>query len=94
MALFSFSFAIKKVPWGGKSNPEVIDGVLKGERLPKPESCPDELYATMMKCWQPNPDDRPSFGELLTELLAFAKTSQKTDTPPASPASDDTPQEK
>jgi len=71
-------------PWGDKSNAEVIDAVLKKERLPKPEGCPNELYEIMMKCWRHNPDERPSFGELLTEFLNFVKatTPEKQDLTP------------
>jgi hypothetical protein len=64
------------VPWIGKSNSEVVEDVLAGQRLPKPKDCPDELYELMLKCWRTDPDDRPSFRELVNHLLNFAKKIQ------------------
>ena len=33
--------------------------------MPKPDTvdsiCSDEYYETMLKCWQDNPNERPSF---------------------------------
>jgi hypothetical protein len=53
---------------------DVADLVLKGERLRRPDNCPDELYDLMLKCWKRNPEDRPTFREVLDELLVFTKT--------------------
>jgi serine/threonine protein kinase len=64
------------VPWIDKTNLEVSDLILKGHRLPKPENCPQQLYDIMLKCWRNDPDDRPSFHEVLTDLIAFSKTIQ------------------
>ena len=43
---------------------EVARAVRAGERLPKPDNCPDELYAIMTKCWCERPQDRPSMPEI------------------------------
>jgi len=48
--------------------------VKNGERLPQPVNCPDELYQLMMKCWKENPEERPTFRQLLSDLLHFSKT--------------------
>ncbi|VVC93323.1 unnamed protein product [Leptidea sinapis] len=43
----------------------VIQLVESGERLPRPDNCPDEIYQVMLDCWAYTPDTRPSFGKLL-----------------------------
>ena len=54
--------------------------VRAGERLPKPDNCPDELYAIMTKCWCERPQDRPSMPEihamLQTVFAEMFKTSE------------------
>ncbi|XP_072045011.1 tyrosine-protein kinase receptor Tie-1-like [Amphiura filiformis] len=47
----------------------------EGYRMPKPDNCEQEMYDLMLKCWQENPDDRPSFQEILDILLHM--TSQE-----------------
>ncbi|NXC49350.1 RON protein, partial [Penelope pileata] len=42
--------------------------LLRGRRLPQPQPCPDTLYAVMLSCWAPTPEERPSFSELVCEL--------------------------
>jgi len=33
-------------------------------RLQQPECCPDDWYQLMLRCWAPDPTDRPKFSEL------------------------------
>ncbi|OQV12843.1 Tyrosine-protein kinase Mer [Hypsibius exemplaris] len=40
----------------------------RGGRLPRPSSCPVELYSLMNRCWSASPDNRPSFDKLCTDL--------------------------
>ncbi|XP_078270810.1 macrophage-stimulating protein receptor [Rhinoraja longicauda] len=42
--------------------------LLKGRRLPQPEYCPDELFHVMLHCWDPKPELRPIFTELIYEI--------------------------
>ncbi|XP_043934870.1 macrophage-stimulating protein receptor [Protopterus annectens] len=42
--------------------------LLKGRRLPQPEFCPDPLYNTMLHCWAPQPEMRPTFTKLIPEI--------------------------
>ncbi|XP_055504026.1 macrophage-stimulating protein receptor [Leucoraja erinacea] len=42
--------------------------LLKGRRLPQPEYCPDELFDVILHCWDPKPELRPTFTELIYEI--------------------------
>ncbi|AWP16749.1 Non-specific protein-tyrosine kinase isoform 2 [Scophthalmus maximus] len=57
-----------RIPYPGMSNPEVIQNLERGYRMPKPENCPEGLYQVMGMCWKENQDDRPTF-EYLRGLL-------------------------
>ncbi|XP_038060205.1 hemicentin-1-like [Patiria miniata] len=39
-----------------------------GYRMPKPSSCNDKSYALMRKCWEEDPNNRPSFSDLVSVL--------------------------
>ena len=47
---------------------EVAQAVMAGERLPKPDQCPDQVYAIMRSCWQPKPKDRPVMTDIHSQL--------------------------
>ncbi|XP_043938413.1 tyrosine-protein kinase Lck [Protopterus annectens] len=60
-----------RIPYPGMTNPEVIQNLERGYRMPIPENCPEELYDVMMRCWCENPDDRPTFEFLQSVLEDF-----------------------
>lgn len=45
----------------------------EGERLPKPEDCPQDIYNVMLQCWAQKPDDRPTFVSLREFLLEVGR---------------------
>ncbi|XP_075795676.1 LOW QUALITY PROTEIN: macrophage-stimulating protein receptor [Pelodiscus sinensis] len=47
---------------------DIAQFLLSGRRLPQPEYCPDTLYAVMLSCWAPSPEERPPFSALTREL--------------------------
>ena len=54
------------LPYKGKSNLQVWVEVAAGYRLPRPESCPQTVYAMMTRCWAEDPHERPTFTALRT----------------------------
>lgn len=55
----------------GMTNPEVIQNLERGYRMPQPDNCPEELYELMKKCWKERPEDRPTFEYMKSVLEDF-----------------------
>ncbi|KAJ9583818.1 hypothetical protein L9F63_021821, partial [Diploptera punctata] len=66
-------------PYPAMTNLEVLHYVRNGGRLGQPNNCPEELYQLMLKCWNYNPEIRPTFKYCL-EVLEELK-SKSTDIP-------------
>uniref|UniRef100_A0A8C5CQR7 Activated CDC42 kinase 1 n=1 Tax=Gadus morhua TaxID=8049 RepID=A0A8C5CQR7_GADMO len=63
-------------PWLGLNGSQILHKVDKeGERLPRPEDCPPDIYQVMRRCWAQTPEDRPSF----LALREFLQESMPTD---------------
>ncbi|XP_040192976.1 tyrosine-protein kinase Lck [Rana temporaria] len=60
-----------RIPYPGMTNPEVIDYLERGYRMPQPENCPKELYELMLRCWNDHPEERPTFEFLRSYLEDF-----------------------
>ncbi|XP_044795633.1 tyrosine-protein kinase Blk isoform X1 [Bubalus kerabau] len=61
-----------RVPYPGMSNPEVIRNLERGYRMPRPDSCPPELYnGIIAECWRSRPEERPTFEFLQSVLEDF-----------------------
>ncbi|CAH4031310.1 unnamed protein product [Pieris brassicae] len=58
-------FSYGNQPYGDMRGTEVIQLVESGERLSRPENCPDEIYQVMLDCWAYTPDLRPTFSKLV-----------------------------
>ncbi|CAL1528120.1 unnamed protein product [Lymnaea stagnalis] len=68
-----------KVPYPGMQGHEVLRMIERGERMTMPANppmpIPKQYYELMLKCWNQNPDDRPTF-----ESLHFLFDSYTTST--------------
>ncbi|XP_062504451.1 uncharacterized protein LOC134181228 [Corticium candelabrum] len=81
---------LAQVPYPGRQNQDVIALLRSGQRLERPENCPEEIYEIMSQCWDVYPESRPSFTsivELLEEFLSeamnyFDPTTPKLVEPP------------
>ncbi|XP_065657698.1 uncharacterized protein LOC136082409 [Hydra vulgaris] len=73
------------VSYGGKPYQGMIGSVViakleSGYRLQKPDNCSDVVYTLMLKCWETNPDDRPSFmeiGIILSQYIQNERVNKK-----------------
>lgn len=52
----------------GMTNQETIQQITRGYRLPRPSTCPSEIYLVMLECWKGNAEDRPTFFALREKL--------------------------
>ncbi|RUS85750.1 hypothetical protein EGW08_006464, partial [Elysia chlorotica] len=55
-------------PYPGIPAERLFPLLTTGYRMDRPEECPDELYAIMQKCWKSEPEQRPTFAELVRFL--------------------------
>ncbi|CAG9539126.1 unnamed protein product [Cercopithifilaria johnstoni] len=72
--VFSYSILLWEIfsdgeePYKGMTSIEVKRMISCGERLKKPEGCPDFMYHLMEKCWNQNPDNRCTMSEVVKQL--------------------------
>lgn len=76
----------RKKPWSGvfENEDELVNAVCdEGERPEIPADCPKQLAALIKRCWAEEPDDRPSFQEIIDQqvfdkiLVEHAITDEK-----------------
>uniref|UniRef100_A0A672Q2Z1 Activated CDC42 kinase 1 n=1 Tax=Sinocyclocheilus grahami TaxID=75366 RepID=A0A672Q2Z1_SINGR len=71
-------FTYGQEPWLGLNGSQILHKIDKeGDRLPKPEDCPQDIYNVMMQCWAQKPDDRPTFVALREFLLETMPTDMR-----------------
>ncbi|XP_071964164.1 fibroblast growth factor receptor homolog 1-like [Antedon mediterranea] len=46
----------------------LVEFLESGRRMKQPVGCPDSVYSIMMKCWNTNPNKRPTFTQLVAEF--------------------------
>ncbi|KAK3547581.1 hypothetical protein QTP86_025479 [Hemibagrus guttatus] len=56
------------IPYSGVSNKDVLKEIKRGYRMPAPSQCPPFIYEIMQSCWSKQPEDRPNFKRLKSEL--------------------------
>uniref|UniRef100_A0A4W4ER22 Activated CDC42 kinase 1 n=1 Tax=Electrophorus electricus TaxID=8005 RepID=A0A4W4ER22_ELEEL len=65
-------------PWLGLNGSQILHKIDKeGERLAKPEDCPQDVYNVMLQCWAQKPDDRPTFLALREFLVETMPTDMR-----------------
>lgn len=66
-------FSFGKQPYSGKTGLDVIIAIDRGERLEKPEHCPESIYKIMQQCWAYDSNDRPTFSKLLLVFSTYTE---------------------
>lgn len=67
-------FSLGQTPYPGMAVNEVFYNRLKdGYRMEKPTLCPNSVYSIMLKCWDGNPEKRPSFTKLVEEFETYVE---------------------
>jgi len=61
-------FTIGGSPYPRMNGKRIANLLQEGYRMPKPQHVDDKLYEIMLKCWQNDPDVRPTFSDLKTQL--------------------------
>jgi serine/threonine protein kinase len=58
-------------PWRELKEDEVVrQKVIRGERLPQPPRCSDNIWSIVLTCMSQKPEDRPKFSDLAKRLLS------------------------
>lgn len=69
-------------PYSGMHNREVVEQVSIGYRIPCPKTCPDQIYYDVqLRCWDKEPEKRPTFDHLYSYFDDFYVASQPNYTP-------------
>ena len=64
----------KYQPYKELDDQEVIQNAIRGvsrQQLPKPKGCSQNIYETMLRCWEYVPDERADFEEIFSTLSAI-----------------------
>ncbi|XP_051970710.1 activated CDC42 kinase 1-like [Xyrauchen texanus] len=65
-------------PWVGLNGSQILHKIdREGERLIKPEDCPQDIYNVVLQCWSPKPEDRPTFVSLRDFLVETMPTDMR-----------------
>ena len=56
---------------------KIVEFLLNGHRLSKPELCPQYIYDIMLECWQERHSLRPTFLQLKSQLEIFLAPSSQ-----------------
>lgn len=65
-------------PYPGIPMVELLAYLQRGDRMRKPDQCPQELYEIICPCWEENPALRPNFYELEAQLSDLIRRKATT----------------
>uniref|UniRef100_A0A0P6E5R0 receptor protein-tyrosine kinase n=1 Tax=Daphnia magna TaxID=35525 RepID=A0A0P6E5R0_9CRUS len=61
-------FALGKIPYPGMNGPILVKDIQDGLRMEKPEYAPNFVGEVMKRCWDKEPNDRPTFHQLTNTI--------------------------
>ncbi|XP_053554926.1 tyrosine-protein kinase BTK [Bombina bombina] len=62
-------FTLGKMPYERFSNSEIVDQIIKGVRLYRPQLATERIYSIMGSCWLEKADERPAFRTLHSFII-------------------------
>ncbi|XP_075040776.1 tyrosine-protein kinase BTK isoform X2 [Mixophyes fleayi] len=62
-------FTFGKMPYERFNNSEIVNQIMKGVRLYRPQLATEKVYSVMLSCWAEKADDRPAFQILQGAIL-------------------------
>ncbi|XP_046552241.1 tyrosine-protein kinase receptor Tie-1-like [Haliotis rubra] len=62
-------------PYQGRSAHKVVQDVLNGQTMSRPDHCAPELFSLMNECWRQDPESRPDFDVLSRNLDTLLEES-------------------
>jgi len=68
-------YSFGRLPYPKILMDDVVKYVESGYRMEAPEGCPREVYKIMRRAWSAEPQDRPSFADILKELEELANNT-------------------
>lgn len=68
-------YTLGRTPYEDRADEEVLKCVKDDLRLSKPDNCPESVASVMNKCWEDDPDNRPSFEKIYAEMSEVAVDS-------------------
>lgn len=74
-------FSLGLMPYTGLPNRDVMQLVTGGGRLDAPPGCPLAIYKIMKDCWNPTPEERPSFSNILERLTTCTQDLEVMNAP-------------
>ncbi|XP_069842478.1 tyrosine-protein kinase BTK [Dendropsophus ebraccatus] len=66
-------FTFGKMPYERFNNSEIVDQIVKGARLYRPQLATEKVYGVMHSCWEERAEDRPTFQQLLAAILEIVE---------------------
>lgn len=66
-------------PYPDISNWDVRSYLQDGRRMAKPDACPEEIYELMLRCWSEDPNARPTFAEVYSDLHSMLNDQSPDD---------------
>ena len=70
----------RQQPYESFTDQELIDDAIQGDGrtlMSRPDTCPEEMYHVMLRCWVNNPDSRANFDEVHGLLLQIHAYNQE-----------------
>ncbi|CAH8556058.1 unnamed protein product [Schistosoma turkestanicum] len=62
-------YSYGRIPYPRMMANQVLRHIESGYRMKSPEDCPSTIYSLMLRTWHSEPSNRPSFVEILKELI-------------------------